>query len=584
MKKFFTILLVALLAAIAGWMLRGNYPASGIRHPASDTTSGKKLLYYQSSMHPWIKSDKPGKCTICGMDLVAVYEGDRGFEAGPGLVTLGSNTVQAIHVQTAEVTRRPLSRTLRFAGQIDDDDTKHRFISAYVDGRIDQLFFTYVGAEIREGQPLAMLYSPMLMADVRNYLALRDPSGKAAPDEATQNLVTAARMRLRQLGLSNDQINRLPATVGQESLNIEVLAPMSGTVVAKEVYEGQYVKEGDRLFELADFNVMWLKFQAYEHDLTWLRPGLKVQVTTPSVSGKTFAGEISFIDPNFDEKTRSTKVIVELPNPLVGSGEKKRRELAHRIFAEAAVTAEIPEVLAVPRQAVLNPGGTAVVYVEKGAGVYEQRRVQLGRSGDDAVEILGGLAAGERVVSTGNLLIDSQAQLDQSVTDMSGEPVPKIPDAKQAAMSAAQQEVLGRLFAAAGALSDALASDNVGKFNEQAMLLHSLAPEAARVFKGAGDREAVAEAVNRTSHWPEPADLPSARARFHPFMNAVLALASSARLAGAAPATLKVYECPMTKTAFPGAPASARWLQLDGPKRNPYFGAAMLDCGTEVKP
>lgn len=115
-------------------------------------------------MHPWIKSDQPGRCTICGMNLVAVYKGEKGFDADAGVVTLGSNVIQVIHVQTEEVKRRPLHRTLRVAGVIDDNDTAHRRLSAYADGRIEKLHVNFAGAEVVAGQPLATLYSPALLA------------------------------------------------------------------------------------------------------------------------------------------------------------------------------------------------------------------------------------------------------------------------------------------------------------------------------------------------------------------------------------------------------------------------------------
>src|SRR6266550_3762838 len=142
------ILLVAALAGGAGWFAAKHSPARRVE-PSS---GGRKVLFYQSAMHPWIKADRPGKCTICGMDLVPVYEGDKGFDVGDGLVTLSSNSITVINVQTDEVRRQPLRHTLRVAGTIEDDDTRHRFLPAYVEGRIEKLFVNYVGAEIDEGQ------------------------------------------------------------------------------------------------------------------------------------------------------------------------------------------------------------------------------------------------------------------------------------------------------------------------------------------------------------------------------------------------------------------------------------------------
>src|SRR5689334_5943407 len=135
-KLLMTFLLIAILAAAGGWFAGQHWKSAG-KIAAANPSGTRKILYYQSAMHPWIKSDKPGKCTICGMDLVPVYEGDKGFDVAEGLVSLNSNSINVLHVQTAEVRRQPLQRTLRVAGTIEDDDTRHRILSSYVDGRIE---------------------------------------------------------------------------------------------------------------------------------------------------------------------------------------------------------------------------------------------------------------------------------------------------------------------------------------------------------------------------------------------------------------------------------------------------------------
>jgi Cu(I)/Ag(I) efflux system membrane fusion protein len=405
------ILFVAAIAGGAGWFTAKHWPA----RPIQPSTSGRKVLFYQSAMHPWIKADRPGKCTICGMDLVPVYEGDKGFDAGDGLVALSSNSITLIHVQTDEVRRHSLRHTLRVAGTIEDDETRRRFLPAYVEGRIDKLFVNYVGAEMVEGQVIATIYSPALVNTEREYilLAAQTPDTTEAREQHARS-IEAIVLRLKSVGLTEAQIAALPGKP-RGDWHTEILAPMSGIVVARHVYEGQYVKEGDKLFEIGDFSTMWFKFDAYERDLPWLRVGQEVEVTTPAVPGKVYPAKITFIDPNLNEPTRSAKVRVDIPNPIVEQDGRAHRELYHRLYAEAAVNVDLAEVLAVPRSAVLAPGAQAVVYVDRGGGTYEQRRVRLGRAGDDSWEVLEGVSEGERVVTAGNLLIDAQAQLNQSV-------------------------------------------------------------------------------------------------------------------------------------------------------------------------
>ncbi len=418
-----TILATAVLAAGGGWFAANHFRGAHNHAGASPTEStARKVLYYQSSMHPWVKSEKPGKCTVCGMDLVPVYEGQKGYALAAGTVSLDTNGVQAINLQTVAARRLPLVRTLRVAGTIDDNDAKHRRLSAYVEGRIEKLHVNFVGAEVKEGEPLATFYSPILLNAEREYTLLFRQSQMAHSYALTaehKRLMAAAEQRLSRYGLTTAQIAKLPFKSETNHLS-EILAPMSGTVVMREVYEGQFVKEGDKLFELADFFTMWFQFDLYERDFAWVRVGQEVEITVPSVPGKKFVAAITFIDPNLNDMTRSARVRVELQNPLITVQGKARRELLHKTYAEAVVRLDTPEVLALPRTAVLHTGDRTVAYVDKGGGAYEQRRVKLGRAGDELWEILEGVKEGERIVSAGNLLLDGQAQLNSQATEAGG--------------------------------------------------------------------------------------------------------------------------------------------------------------------
>ena len=280
-----TILIIVLTAAIAGtgtwWMVPHQAPSA----PVVTAPAGRKILYYQSAMHPWIKSDRPGKCPICGMDLVPICADEAGTNATGG-ITLSAASASTVHVQTDTVERRVLRHTLRVAG----------IISA--------------------------------------------------------NSWTEA----------------------------------------------------------------WFAFDAYQRDLPWFKVGQTVEVTVPSLPGKTFIALIKrrgtqpYADTQFDATTDSTKVRAELSNPGIVTGDFGAGKLFNNFYAEGRVLADAPEVLTVPRGAVIWPGGRPIVYVDAG-GHYESRSVKLGRAGDEFWEVLDGLKAGERVVTTGNLLIDSEAQL-----------------------------------------------------------------------------------------------------------------------------------------------------------------------------
>ncbi len=551
MKRFLSYLIVAALAVGGTWLV--------LRPAASDAlTSERKLLYYQSPMHPWVKSDQPGRCTVCGMALVPVYEGEGGAgqEMTSGVVMLPPGSPNVVGVLTATVQKEPLRRTLRVAGMIDDDESRHRVLSAYTQGRIEKLNVNFLGAEVQAGQPLATFYSADLLSASRDYqLAVRQAGG-SSPD--------SARLRLIQLGLTKEQIEEVPSRA-PDDIFFELLAPIDGTVVTRHVYEGQYVEEGDPLFELADFSTMWFQFIAYEQDLPFLQVGQPVSITTPSLPGKTIEAPISFINPNLDDMTRSAKVRVEFENPKSSEGVQRKYEFLHKLYAEATIAPEGPEVLTVPRQAVLWPGKQPRVYVELGDGTYQQRLVSIGRMGDDHYEVIEGLEAGEKVVLNGNMLLDSQAQLDALVTDMeSPEAMPSITteSGETPRIDAALWEPFLR---SVDDLNLALADDDVSAVNASLKKLPMVPP-----------------GLTLTSPPPtENLDLSVIRKAYLPWSEEIVAAAAKHR--DAFP-DLRIFRCPMTGDLWSGAPAKAAWIQLSPGVRNPYWGREMRDCGAEVKP
>jgi Cu(I)/Ag(I) efflux system membrane fusion protein len=558
MKTFLTILITAALAATGTWFVLKKTETT-----SSAATGERKVLYYQSAMHPWIKSDKPGRCTICGMELTPVYEGDKGFDetGGGSVVALTQNQIQVLHVQTAEVKTRPLVRTLRVAGKIDDNAMRHRVMSAYVDGRIDKLYVNYIGAEVSEGQPLAEFYSPTLLQAEREY---RQLGGELKKNTG---------LRLRQMGLTPEQIEALDQKPS-DVLSSQILAPISGTVVSQAVYEGQYVATGQQLFEIADFSTMWFMFRAYEQDMPWIKLGQSVTVTTPSLPNKSFVGKIAFIDPNFDEATRSTKVRVELPNPLVNG----RRELLHRLYADGMVELEAPAVLAVPRSAVIQTGSQAVAYIDQGGGAYEQASLKIGRRGDDFIEVLSGLKEGDAVVTNGNLLIDGQAEMNRAFMTP---PKATTTVAAHTALNDEQKKSIAEFIKVADAMAAALAKDDLAAFNKASEPAMDVTGAMVKLLRPSVEK---LDDLDKSRHFHGFDDLKSARIAFHKFSVAATAALEPLRKAGQTP-DFQIYECGMVNEAIPGVPKKARWIQTSGrAMANPFFGAEMLECGEEIKP
>ena len=581
MKRILPFLLIAVLAGAAGWFLSRQSRGGGLPPTSEKKDSVRKVLYYQSAMHPWIKSDKPGRCTICGMELTPVYEGGKGFEASGDVVSLNQSMIQVLHVQTVEAKKQPLTRTLTVAGMLEDNATRHRVLSAYVDGRIDRLQVNYMGAEVKEGQPLVKFYSPTLLQAEREYAALVHKSQSLTNAELLgthKQLTLAAAQRLRQLGLNEEQISAVPDK-SKDDTHTEILAPIGGTVTSQNVYEGQYVSAGEKLFEIADFSTMWFMFRAYEQDMPWIKPGQEVDVTTPSLPGQVFKGKITFIDPNFDETTRATKVRVELPNPIVDG----RRLLLHRLYADGLVHVEAPKVLAVPRSAVIETGLEAVVYVDQGDGAYVRTVVKLGRRGDKVVEVLSGLSEGDKVVTNGNLLLDGQAEMNRSFAKAPEKPVSEM-NTNMATLTDAQKKAVEAFVKVADSISDALAKDDLTRFNEAGPDAMKATEALVEMLKERADLKDLLTHLSDARHLHGAADLAAARKAFHPFSNAAAGVLAALRKAPNSPA-LEIFECPMVDRAIPGVPKKGRWVQSAGRDiANPFFGQEMPDCGVKIKP
>ena len=581
------VFVAGLLTGAGFWILRSHWDVpqtSAVSQPIGMAPSrSRSVRFYQSPMHPWIRSDQPGRCTICGMELTPVYEGDSGASAEGPVVVLGTNSIQLIHLETSEVSEAPLIRHLRLSGTLEDNDTRHRMISASVAGRIERLSVNRLGQEIRAGDPLLTLYSPSLLAAEREYVALsKQPHPEPAGTSTDLTpILASARQRLIQMGLTPRQIDALKDK-SPSALTSDLMIPADGTVVLKQVYEGQYVTEGERLFETADFSTMWVQLTAYESDRQWLRVGQSARITTASWNGGVITGQVSFIDPNFDPMTRSTRVRIEIPNPIEATTEGPRRRLLHRVTAMAEIAC-VETARTLPRSALLWNGGQPVVYLSLGAGAYESRKVRIGRIGDHLAEVLDGLKPGERVVTQAAFLIDAQSQLQSGGSGDSG-------NSQASSTSRNPSPVpppLAGFLQHSADLSEALASDQLEVFRE---ILRRFPPhqDALRHWATQPNSslpETLQKSIASVPVPPAssvPASLAEARKWFLDQSRTTVDLARWAHRQGWE-AGVRAFECPMVDRAIPSAPKRAGWLQKRAEVRNPFFGAKMIDCGLELK-
>lgn len=380
----------------------------GSRPAASPVRTGNPAAVqaevWTCSMHPQIRQPKPGKCPICGMDLILAGSGETAATAAE--LELSTAAQKLAEVETAPAERRSVTMDIRLAGKIQPDETRVAVIAPRVAGRIDKLAANYVGMAVKAGEPLAELYSPELVSAQQELLqAAKLPGGGAAAD----SLLAATRERLRLWGLTAEQIAGIERA-GQVRDHVTFFAPLGGVVVEKNVREGQYVESGMPILTVADLSQVWLQLDAYESDLAWLHTGQAVEFEAEAYPGEKFTGTIAFLAPVLDPATRTVKVRVEAPNP--------DGRLRPEMFVRAVGHAPLPDEggaapLVIPASAPLVTGPRAVVYVAAPdrAGVFEGREVVLGPRAGDFYMVKEGLREGEQVVVKGAFKIDSSLQI-----------------------------------------------------------------------------------------------------------------------------------------------------------------------------
>lgn len=332
-------------------------------------------------------------------------------------VELSDAEQRAIGVETSEVRLRTMAGSLLTVGRVEEAETQLASISSRVGGRIDKLFLDFTGQAVRRGQPIALIYSPEVASSGEEYrLALESlerlgSQGRPEAQAQARDLVVASRRRLELWGLSPQQIQEI-ARADHPPVQITISSTVSGIVMERKVVLGQYVKEGDALYTVADLSTVWVKADVYESDLARVRAGQPVEVTAEALPGKLL-GRVDFIEPTLNPQTRTVAVRIQVANPGL--------RLRPGMFVHASLARSAgQEVLAVPRSAVLDTGTRKLVYVARGSGVFEPRQVELGAADQEFYPVLSGVREGERVVTHGSFLIDSQTRLTGGMAGMFG--------------------------------------------------------------------------------------------------------------------------------------------------------------------
>ena len=397
-------------------------------HEADGRHSGE---VWTCSMHPQIREDGPGQCPLCGMDLIPVA-GKPVTDAGAnialeGAVQMTQAAMQIANVQTVTVERAEPTKEIYLSGKVEADERNIAEITARFGGRIEKLFVNFTGQEVKRGQALASVYSPELVT------AQKELFEAARFRESNPSFYEAAVNKLKLWDLSDRQIQNILESK-EVRYNFNVLAPQSGTVVARNVSTGDYVKEGQSLFEVANLNQVWVVFDAYESDLPWIQVGDTISFTVQSLPGQTFTSEVTFIDPVVNAERRVAEVRTEVQNNQAGSRQtgSTANRLKPEMFAQGVLESTLPgvdEALVLPKSAVLWTGKRAVVYVKQlavatagaEAPAFAYREVVLGPEAGGYYVVNEGLEAGEEIVANGVFKVDAAAQLQGKVSMMNPE-------------------------------------------------------------------------------------------------------------------------------------------------------------------
>jgi RND family efflux transporter MFP subunit len=597
--------------------------------PTSATSSAAPGTIFTCAMHPQIRQPGPGRCPICGMELVPASSAAADLDELA--VKIEPAQRRLANIQTAPVESGPLAATLQTVGAIAIDESRQATISAYIDGRLERLFADYTGIDIQKGDHLAVIYSPQLYAAQVEYVearrALSSSGGLAAVRQAQEALAANTRQRLRELGMTDEQIAELERTDKAQS-RLTVYAPQGGTVVEKLAVEGNYVKAGDPIYRIAELSTVWLMLKLFPEDVSRIRFGQRVEATVQSLPGETLLGRVAFIDPTVDPKTRTVGVRVELLNddrrlrpgdyataritlPIGPRGDVFDADLAGKWispmhpqivrsepgqcpicgmdlvptsrygFSEGPVPH--PRSLYVPRPALLLAGGNSVVYVETKPGLFEIRPVTVGPILRDKIVILAGLKEGEHVATAGNFLIDSQMQLagkpslidpTRAIAKSSERKGPlafEQVDVKP--VGGATGEKLEALYDAYFQVQRLLADQQPP--GDMAQALHQAAVSLSNDAALPADAQAQVEHIVSHAAHLHHQDLVTARKDFKLISHAVVALAAQLRSESAQSAFTHFF-CPMV----PGG--AGDWLQSENQPLNPYLERSMLRCGETI--
>ncbi|EPU2894394.1 efflux RND transporter periplasmic adaptor subunit [Vibrio vulnificus] len=371
---------------------------------ATDNKASHEPLYWVAPMDPNYKRDKPGKSPM-GMDLIPVYADDlAGANDKPGTVKIDPSVENNLGVKTAAVELAKLSPRIETVGYIAFDESQLWQTNVRVSGWVEKLYINAVGEQVKKGEVLFTLYSPELVKAQEELLN--------AKRTGRDGLVKGATERLLSLGVDREQINQVIRR-GKASQTIEIKALANGVIASLNIREGGYLSPAQAVISAGPLNEVWVDAEVFERQAHWLTNGSQASMTLDALPGKAWQGEVDYVYPILDPKTRTLRMRLKFANP---NGELKPNMFANITLQPVSDS----EVLTVPKSSVIRSGGMTRVVLAEGEGKYRSARIETGREADDKVEVLQGLNQGDRIVTSAHFMLDSESSQSADLSRING--------------------------------------------------------------------------------------------------------------------------------------------------------------------
>ena len=584
MKKY--IIYIGILAAglVLGWLLFGNTSNSEALHNHETVKAENQL--WTCSMHPQIMQPEAGDCPICGMDLIPAETSAEGLAKNE--FKMSTNAVALANIETSIVgSDTNQSEGLVLVGKIYENEKTTAVQTAYFGGRIEQLFVNTTGEKVSKGQQLALMYSPELVMAQKELLTALEIKNSDA------SLYNAVRNKLKLWKLSENQIHKIEASK-EIITNFPIHANVNGVVTMKMVEEGNYVKEGQGLFMISNLNTVWANFDAYEKQLSSIKKGDEITISTNANPSEKIKAKISFIDPILNTSTRTVIVRAELNN---SKGVLKPGMFVKGVLSSKGTTNIAKSIISIPKTAVLWTGKRSVVYVKttKNEPVFEMRAVTLGTENSTTYEILEGLQPNEEIVTNGTFTVDAAAQLQgkKSMMNSTGGKVmtghenhigmQENPNSKdnevmieRVKVPAIFQAQLNNVFKNYLDIKDALVNDNSSLAQKSAIRLNTSLNDIDMKLvsdSNAHDLWMSSFKVLQESS-KEISNSSDIKIQREHFISLSKSMSQSIEVFDVNQTIYKQF-CPMANKD-----KGAIWLSTEENIKNPYFGEMMLKCGT----